>query len=859
MQEAIRLCLDYALHKHNRSVARVAELMGVTEWVVYRWMSEGSLPSKRIRPFEFACDATFVTRYIVMSASQVVIYIPAGRACDQSDLLDLQNALNDSVALRTQFYRGEAEAMHGITHPLRQPHGFLLCFLAVLLAIAFPGLLWAYEPPDGLIFGGDSAYPPFEWLEEGAPSGFNIDLAKAIAQTTGLSVDYRLGHWPATISALQGGDIHVVAMFSSEQRQDQFLFTSPFHYVAHAIYASEDGVPVYSVNNLAGRRVAVEKLSFAHQQFQIEGIDAELVLTSSTPEALRVLAAQGAEFAVLSAPVADHLIQERELPLKKLGPPVWSRPYVFAVRKDLPELHQWLQRSLTRTIESGRYQAIYDGWQSELEPRQAHSTVVLRYVKLGFGALALLVAMIITWSWSLRRKALTAVQDLKHTIDRARSAELQAKHLTNFDTDTGFAKPDYFLDLLSQELQHASPSGEGNELLMLKLVELDEIVGSLGKRFSDELIRDLVDGISGNTRGLCGYFGRGIFSVFASRSDIRALIAALSHQRPSSRRYYIAGGSARYPDHGCSSWELEQHAEMAMAVASSRQESWLVYDPSMEPDPLDLEIAASFRENRVDGMHAVFQPQQDLKTGCINAVEALVRWNHPTYGVIPPARFIPLIEKAGHVSTVTGRMLDEAAGLVSRFRQEGFSVSVSVNIAVHDLVAADLPQRVRQTLNRHGVAASDLKLELTETSFASDSKRVRESLLELNQLGVSLSIDDFGTGYSSLSYLSLFPVQELKIDREFVGDMARNPKHRCIVRSTITMAHELGLRTVAEGAEDDATMRALVREGCDCVQGYVISRPLPEPELLEFLRQREKGALTSASAVPLASSVKADK
>lgn len=126
MQEAIRLCLDYALHKHNRSVARVAELNGVSEWVIYKWMSEGSIPSKRIRPFEFACDATFVTQYIAISAQKLVIDIPTGRACDESGLLDLQNTLNEAVSLLTQFYRGEIEAqdvLQGATDAIGQLAG----------------------------------------------------------------------------------------------------------------------------------------------------------------------------------------------------------------------------------------------------------------------------------------------------------------------------------------------------------------------------------------------------------------------------------------------------------------------------------------------------------------------------------------------------------------------------------------------------------------------------------------------------------------------------------------------------------------------------------------------------------------
>jgi EAL domain-containing protein (putative c-di-GMP-specific phosphodiesterase class I) len=197
--------------------------------------------------------------------------------------------------------------------------------------------------------------------------------------------------------------------------------------------------------------------------------------------------------------------------------------------------------------------------------------------------------------------------------------------------------------------------------------------------------------------------------------------------------------------------------------------------------------------------------------------------------------FIPLLENSGLIGQITEQMIDEAVRVAALLRKRGVPCCISVNIAAYDLIETQLSAVVRHALVRYQGLPSDLKLELTETSVATDPQRVKNVLVELSELGIYASVDDFGTGYSSLSYLSVFPIRELKIDRSFVTDMLDNPRNHSIVRSTILMARELGLATVAEGVEDDRTLQMLKKEGCDVAQGYVIARPLPEADFFEFM------------------------
>lgn len=273
-----------------------------------------------------------------------------------------------------------------------------------------------------------------------------------------------------------------------------------------------------------------------------------------------------------------------------------------------------------------------------------------------------------------------------------------------------------------------------------------------------------------------------------------------------------------------------RHAETALSVAISRNHSWAVYHPDMEPDERDMQIVAAFRASNGKGLSAVLQPQVDLRSGRVVAAEALVRWTHPNVGSVPPGKLIPLLERAGLISQVTAFMIDEAVQIAVHLRRKHGPCPVSVNVAAYDLLATDLPSIVEDALTRHAGRPGDLKLELTETSVMDDPEQAQRVLEKLRDLDIAIAIDDFGTGYSSLSYLSRFPISELKIDQTFVRDMLWSKRNASIVRSTVALAHELGLVTVAEGAEDMATVDALRDYGCMRVQGYAISKPVPEAE-----------------------------
>ncbi len=282
---------------------------------------------------------------------------------------------------------------------------------------------------------------------------------------------------------------------------------------------------------------------------------------------------------------------------------------------------------------------------------------------------------------------------------------------------------------------------------------------------------------------------------------------------------------------------LLQRADVAMYSAKESHSGWELYSSERDHySPRRLTLAGELRKAIENGeLEVHYQPKSDLVSGRVKGVEALVRWRHPRYGVIGPDHFIPVAESAGLIRPLTNFVLESAVDNQSELRALGYDLEVSINLSVRSVLDVNLPNQVAQVLTEHGVSPSSLTLEITEGSVMADPTRTIGILGRLAQLGVSISVDDFGTGYSSLSYLKRLPANEVKIDRTFVAGMLTNDSDRAIVRSTVDLARNLGLRAVAEGVEDRETWDALAQLGCDYAQGYFVSPPLPPADLRAWL------------------------
>lgn len=281
-----------------------------------------------------------------------------------------------------------------------------------------------------------------------------------------------------------------------------------------------------------------------------------------------------------------------------------------------------------------------------------------------------------------------------------------------------------------------------------------------------------------------------------------------------------------------------------MAMAKQQRLGYLRYVEGQDEKRLremtlvrDLQLAAERGQ-----LSMVYQPKIAAADGALVELEALMRWQHPELGFIPPDEFIALAESAGFISQLTGWMLTTVCRQLAAWEAEqGLCLAVAVNLSAQDVIDPALPQRLDQALAAYGLDPSRLGLEVTESAIMSDPETSRRVLIELSQRGASTAIDDFGTGYSSLAQLKRLAVRQLKIDKSFILKLEQHTDDRIIVHSTIELGHNLGLEVVAEGVETDAARALLVELGCDYLQGYGISRPLPAAAVAEWIAAHPPG------------------
>jgi len=292
-------------------------------------------------------------------------------------------------------------------------------------------------------------------------------------------------------------------------------------------------------------------------------------------------------------------------------------------------------------------------------------------------------------------------------------------------------------------------------------------------------------------------------------------------------------GIAKYPQHGSDSSTLLRRADMAMYSAKRSDTVFAFYDPNCDEhreEHLSL-LSEIKRAIEKDELKLFYQPKITFGDSSVLSVETLLRWQHPNRGLIPPDEFIPFAEQTGAIRLITRWLIAKAMTQARNWVDQGLMIKMSLNISARDLLDSDFSSYIRKRLEENEVDPSMICMEITESALMEDPVKARRTVEELHKLGVSISIDDYGTGYSSLAYVKNLPVNELKIDREFIKNMIENKEDVAIVRSTIELGHNLGLKVVAEGIEREEEMQMLKDFGCDQAQGYLISKALTATDM----------------------------
>jgi diguanylate cyclase (GGDEF)-like protein len=427
--------------------------------------------------------------------------------------------------------------------------------------------------------------------------------------------------------------------------------------------------------------------------------------------------------------------------------------------------------------------------------------------------------------------------------------------LATTDILTGLPNRALFQDRLTQAIAAAARTRDAEVVLMLMdLDRFKEINDTLGHSAGDEVLKLVAQRLHGALReaDTLARLGGDEFAILLPRvADGRATAEHVAHKllgcfsqpfRLGEQDLYLGAGLGVvvYPEHGEDVGTLLSRADVAMYGTKNRDIGYLFYDAAFDPNTQQrLQLSGELRQALASGeLELFYQPKIDLRTKQPIGAEALLRWRHPTRGLLLPDHFLALAERTGLIRSLTDWVLDSALQQCCRWREAGIRLRLAVNVSARVFQDPGFPERLEQLMQAHGTGPACLEIEITENALMHDIDHVSTQLERLARVGVHIAIDDFGTGYSSLGYLKKLPLRTLKIDKSFVHDMTRDENDAVIVRSTIDLAHNLGCHVVAEGIENHETLELLTVLGCDGGQGFHLALPMNQPDLERWLHNQ---------------------
>lgn len=459
-------------------------------------------------------------------------------------------------------------------------------------------------------------------------------------------------------------------------------------------------------------------------------------------------------------------------------------------------------------------------------------------------------------SSSMALQASTMVLDQTNDLrNQTVALEYQVMFDATHDSLTGLPNRVLLLDRMDQAVHAAFREKQSLALIILDLDHFKDINDTLGHHSGDQVLKHVALRLEGVMRDsdTLARLGGDEFAIMLplvkERKGVQVVIEKIQNAFLSP---FIVGGLhldvkasigiAICPEHGKDVDTIMQRADVAMYVAKQNNDGFVIYSPKLDKhNPKRLTLMGELRQAIDNGdlvLH--YQPKININDNSTSGVEALVRWQHEEYGLIPPIEFIPLAERTGQIRQIFLWVVRTALKQADQWHKDQIKISIAINLSPSTLLDADLPDIITGLLASSNVPAHYLTFEITEGSLIKDPARAMENLVRLTKMGVKISIDDYGTGYSSLAYLKKMPITELKIDQSFVQDMLKNINDEVIVRSTIDLAHNMGIKVVAEGVEEKETAAHLKLLGCDMIQGFYHSKPLNGKDLGDWIISRSR-------------------
>ncbi|WP_305908225.1 bifunctional diguanylate cyclase/phosphodiesterase [Methylomarinum sp. Ch1-1] len=425
--------------------------------------------------------------------------------------------------------------------------------------------------------------------------------------------------------------------------------------------------------------------------------------------------------------------------------------------------------------------------------------------------------------------------------NRAEHLEKQANYTATHDILTDLPNRALFYDRVEQSIYSASSLSRMLSVLLVEIANYKEIYDTLGHNSCDLVVKQLATRLQGVVLGSdkVARIDGNVFSVLLSEGcDESDALSLAKYIQTALEPVFMVDqlhipvhaniGIVNFPEHGEDVDTLVQKAGVALFMAAKSNEGYAIYEPAFDDhSPRRLTLMSELRRAiESSQLELYYQAKVSLQSGQLFGAEALLRWQHPRHGFIPPDEFIIMAERTRMIKPLTLWVLKEAFKQSALWHAQGKDLIISVNLSTRDLHDPELPDLVSGIAASTGIRPEWVMLEITESSIMTDPDRALEIIKRLNGMGYQFSIDDYGTGYSSLAYLKKMPLAELKIDRSFVAEILTNENDEVIVNATINLAHNLGLHVTAEGVENEAIMHKLSAHGCDLVQGYFFNQPM---------------------------------
>ncbi|ERI93289.1 diguanylate cyclase domain protein [Clostridiales bacterium oral taxon 876 str. F0540] len=707
-------------------------------------------------------------------------------------------------------------------------------------------------------------YPPYKYMNNNQISGFDIELTNLIFKNEDYRLSISTDSWDKIYERLRAGEIDTTGlMVVNNERKKDILFSNTVLDTYISIY-TRNGFDRVTLEDLSKYSVGVGK-----EQYSEDILRDNLKLTNykqydNISQAVDALAKGQIDVLFENQEVVNYYITTKDLKntIVQQVDDLFPQHVCYGVNKANPELVDYINKRLDDLHRSGAYEELYQKYffyHSKIYKQNQKE----KYVALGIIIIIILIILHIVsqrYIRALRKKVITErtqYEDmLKEKYEELKMYQEQLHYNAYYDSLTGLPNRLYLYENTSSLINTTISAGDKGALLFIDVDNFKLINDTFGHNAGDILLQNIAARLikicpkKSNLIRLGGdefiivltnidsensveTIGKNLIDIFNDPFSINEIVVNST----------LSIGICMFPKDGDNLGVLLKNADTAMYKSKSLgRNTFIFYNETMSKDLMDrinLEdnLKSALKNNE---FKLYYQPQLDLTSGKITGMEALIRWDNPKLGRVPPDKFISVAEEMGLIIPIGEWVIKTACEFLVKLHNEGFkNLKISVNISIVQLIQNNFPDIVMRILSETGLSPNYLELEITETVLMENIDTNIEKLRMLRNLGLDIALDDFGKGYSSLNYLKSLPINTLKIDKSFIDDVVTNNLTESIVSSIILIGHKIGHSIVAEGIEDRTQLAYLKAAGCNIMQGYLLSKPLPEEEVISFLNTRK--------------------